>query len=51
MIRDRDWRWLWHVPTSGASLLGLAWGWRTFKTRAGENKLVADLQVKQTLKR
>ena len=51
MIRDREWRWLWHVPTSVGSFVGLAWGWWTFKTRAGEKKLVADLQVKQTLKR
>jgi glycosyltransferase involved in cell wall biosynthesis len=50
-IRDRDWRWLWHVPTSVASFLGLAWGWWTFKTRKDDRRLVANLQVKQTLKR
>ena len=50
LVRDRDWRWLWHVPASMASLLGLAWGVWTFKTRKEDRRLVANLQVKQTLK-
>ena len=50
MIRDRDCRWLWHLPASVASLLGVAWGFWTFKTRPNERRLVANLQVKQTLK-
>jgi glycosyltransferase involved in cell wall biosynthesis len=50
LVRDRDWRWFWHVPTSIASLLGLAWGVWTFKTRREDRRLVANLQVKQTLK-
>jgi glycosyltransferase involved in cell wall biosynthesis len=42
-IRDRDLRWLWHVPASVASFLGIVWGWQTRRT-------VADLRVDQTLK-
>jgi glycosyltransferase involved in cell wall biosynthesis len=51
LIRDRDWRWLWHTPASIASVLGNAWGVRTYKRRGKEKKLVAELKVKQTLKR
>jgi hypothetical protein len=43
MIRDRDPRWLWHLPASVASLLGILWGWQT-------RRKVADLQVDQALK-
>ena len=50
LARDRDPRWLWHVPASVVSLLGVLWGLWTFKMRSGDRKLVADLQVKQTLK-
>jgi len=50
MIRDRDWRWLWHVPASFASLLGLVWGVWTYHRRRADRRLVAKLQVKQTLK-
>lgn len=50
LIRDRDWRWLWHVPTSFGSLLGNAWGVLTYKQRGQDKKLIAELQVKQTLK-
>jgi hypothetical protein len=50
MVRDGDPRWLWHVPASWASVAGVAWGVWTHKRRKGEKKLIADLQVKQTLK-
>jgi len=50
LLRDGDPRWLWHLPTSVASLLGVLWGLWTFKTQARNKKLVAELQVKQTLK-
>lgn len=50
LVRDRDWRWLWHVPASVASLLGVLWGMRTFATNKSNPKLIADLQIKQTLK-
>jgi glycosyltransferase involved in cell wall biosynthesis len=50
LIRDRDFRWLWHVPASVGSVLGNAWGVLTFKRRGGDKKLIADLQTKQTLK-
>lgn len=50
-LRDGDARWLWHLPASFASLAGVAWGVWTYKTQKGNRKLVAELQVKQTLKR
>jgi hypothetical protein len=51
LARDRDPRWLWHLPTTIASLLGVFWGMWTFRRNKDNQKLVADLQVKQTLKR
>ena len=48
IVRDRDWRWLWHLPASLASLGGTAWGWFTHRGR-DKNKSIADLQVDQTL--
>jgi glycosyltransferase involved in cell wall biosynthesis len=48
--RDRDLRWLWHAPACVGSLLGNAWGWWTYKRRGKDKGLIADLQVKQTLK-
>jgi len=51
MLRDGDAAWLWHVPASVGSFLGAAWGVWTFKTRRNDPKLVANLQVKQTLKK
>jgi hypothetical protein len=51
LARDRDPRWLWHLPASLASVLGTAWGWVTYRRRRGSDKLVAELQVKQTLKK
>jgi glycosyltransferase involved in cell wall biosynthesis len=47
---DRDVRWLWHMPASLASVLGNAWGVFTGKYRGKEKKLIAKLQVKQSLK-
>jgi len=50
LLRDRDARWLWHLPACLGSVLGNAWGVWTCKTRRHDKKLVAKLQVKQTLK-
>jgi glycosyltransferase involved in cell wall biosynthesis len=49
-IRDRDPRWLWHVPASLGSVLGDAWGVWTYKTGRSDRNLVAKLKPKQTLK-
>jgi glycosyltransferase involved in cell wall biosynthesis len=49
LFRDRDWRWLWHLPASLGSIGGTVWGWFTHRARA-KNRSIADLQVKQTLK-
>jgi glycosyltransferase involved in cell wall biosynthesis len=49
-VRDGDPRWLWHVPASGCSLLGVLWGMWTYRTQANNKRLIAELQVKQTLK-
>jgi len=55
ILRDGDCRWLWHLPACPASVLGNAWGVWTYKFRKnkkgqGGQSLVAELQVKQTLK-
>lgn len=50
-IRDRDARWLWHLVASPASLVGTAWGFWTQKTSRRKDRLVADLNVDQTLKK
>ncbi len=50
LVRDRDLAWLWHIPASVASLLGVLWGMRTHRTGRNNRQLIADLQVKQTLK-
>jgi glycosyltransferase involved in cell wall biosynthesis len=55
IIRTGDWRWLWHLLASPASVLGNAWGVWTYKRRrndkgSGGPSLIAELQVKQTLK-
>lgn len=49
LLRDRDVRWLWHMPASLASIGGTVWGWFTQRAR-GKDKGIGDLQVKQTLK-
>jgi glycosyltransferase involved in cell wall biosynthesis len=51
IIRDRDFRWLWHTPACIGGVLGCVWGVLTYKRRGGEKKLIAELQVKQTLKK
>jgi glycosyltransferase involved in cell wall biosynthesis len=51
MIRDRDVRWLWHLLASPASVLGNAWGVLTYKRGRKNPKTIAELQVKQTLKK
>jgi glycosyltransferase involved in cell wall biosynthesis len=50
ILRDRDARWLWHLPACLGSVLGNAWGVWTYKRRSKDKKLIAELQVKQTLK-
>jgi glycosyltransferase involved in cell wall biosynthesis len=44
LLRDRDARWLWHLPACLGSVLGNAWGVWTYKTRRGEKNLVAKLK-------
>ena len=51
LVRDRDARWLWHAPASVASVLGNAWGVWTYRRRGKDRKLIAELQVKQALKK
>jgi hypothetical protein len=43
-------RWLWHLATCPASVLGNAWGVLTYQQRGKDKQLIADLQVKQELK-
>ena len=50
LFRDRDARWLWHLPACLGSVLGNAWGVWTYKTRRGEKNLVAKLKPPQNLK-
>ena len=55
LVRDGDPCWLWHLLASPASVLGNAWGVWTYKRRGkdkgtGGQSLIAELQVKQTLK-
>jgi hypothetical protein len=50
LVKDRDARWLWHLPASIASALGMVWGWETHRRRAHVRRLVAELQPRQTLK-
>jgi glycosyltransferase involved in cell wall biosynthesis len=49
LIRDRDWRWLWHPPACVASLAGTVWGWQTQRAR-GKERNIHDLQVDQALR-
>jgi len=49
--RDRDGRWLWHLPACLASVAGNAWGLWTYRRRGQDRGLIAELQVKQTLKK
>ncbi len=50
VYRDGDFRWLWHLLASPASVLGNAWGVWTYKRRGQDKSLIAELQVKQSLK-
>jgi glycosyltransferase involved in cell wall biosynthesis len=50
IVRDGDWRWLWHTPASLGSVLGSAWGVWTYKRHGRDEKLIAKLKPKQTLK-
>jgi glycosyltransferase involved in cell wall biosynthesis len=50
LVRDRDPRWLWHVPASLASVLGNAWGVFTYRKRRGDKSLIAKLQPRQKLR-
>ena len=50
IFRDGDFRWLWHLLASPTSVLGNAWGFWTYKRRGQDKSLIAELQVKQTLK-
>jgi glycosyltransferase involved in cell wall biosynthesis len=51
LVHDRDARWLWHSPACLGSVLGNAWGVLTYKQRGQDKKLIAELQVKQELKK
>ena len=50
IVRDKDFRWLWHLLACPASVLGNAWGVWTYKRRGQDKSLIAELQVKQNLK-
>jgi hypothetical protein len=50
LVRDRDARWLWHVPPSLGGVVGDAWGVWTYKRRGRDEKLIAKLKPKQDLK-
>src|SRR5215469_15424540 len=51
IARARDLRWLWHAPACFAAVVGCVWGVFTYKVRGRDKKLIAELQVKQTLKK
>jgi glycosyltransferase involved in cell wall biosynthesis len=51
IIRDGDLRWLWHLPACLGSVFGNAWGVLTYKRRGKDKKLIAELQVKQELRK
>jgi glycosyltransferase involved in cell wall biosynthesis len=51
IFRDGDARWLWHLLACPAAVLGSAWGVWTYKRRGGDKKLIAELQVKDGLKK
>ena len=50
-VRDRDWRWIWHVPATLASFIGILWGLQTQRANRHRKRLIAELQPKQTLKK
>lgn len=51
MVRDRDLRWLWHVPACLVSLLGILWGFQTQRCRRHDKRLIAELQPRQGLRK
>ncbi len=51
LIRDRDARWRWHIPACVGSVLGNAWGVWTYKRRGKDKTLIAELHVKQELRK
>jgi glycosyltransferase involved in cell wall biosynthesis len=51
IVRDKDFRWLWHLLASPASVLGNAWGVWTYQRRGKNKKIIAELLVKQDLKK
>ena len=51
LVRDRDAAWLWHLPTCLGSVAGNAWGVWTYKQRGKDKRLIAELQVKQKLRK
>ena len=50
ILRSGDWRWLWHLVASPASVFGNVWGVWTYFRRSKTKNLVSELQVKQTLR-
>lgn len=50
LIKDGDLRWLWHLPASLASILGMVWGYQTHLTRSKEKNLIAKLKPPQRLR-
>jgi glycosyltransferase involved in cell wall biosynthesis len=51
VFRDGDWRWLWHAPACAGAVIGNIWGILTHRRHRKDAKLIAKLQVKQTIKR
>ncbi|HTY88359.1 MAG TPA: glycosyltransferase family 2 protein [Candidatus Acidoferrum sp.] len=51
LVRDGDPCWRWHVPACFGTVVGDAWGVWTYKRRGRDKRLIAELKVKQTLKR
>jgi glycosyltransferase involved in cell wall biosynthesis len=49
-LETGDWRWLWHVPASMASVLGAVWGFFTHRRRRDNQKVMGTLQRSATLK-
>ncbi len=48
-LRDGDPAWFWHLLACPGSVVGSLWGIWTHRTRRGDRRLIADLQVKQEL--
>ena len=49
LIRDRDWRWLWHPVACPASFVGAAWGFWTYWRRGHRDNLISSLKPHQTI--